>query len=232
MDSSTTTPQIPPAALSPAPPAPAAATEAPATPAPRKPGRPAGSKTRRPAGAGAPMIKTAGEETPPAAGLAGLFTPTGSEPAAPSPKGGRPRAVDTKDAELRRILSQTYERAAAALALIAAPAALLAGDATADRLAAVAKALKDHGDTCAASLVEYSRTNPKLRKMIENIGQGSGALTVLFAHGPILAALFTPAAPRASVAAGETSAADGGVAAVLDMANLLFAPSPTDAASN
>lgn len=201
------------------------------TPAPpkNKGGRPKGSRNRRPAGGN---ISGRISTTPPPAAndplSAALFAPAGSEPTPPADtppaKGGRPRAADVKDAELKRATAAAYRRLSSMLALASLPAGMLLGPDTAGRMGAVAAALDEGADECAAALVEWSRTNPRIRKMLENLGNGSGAVAVLAAHAPIMLALVQ--SPRPAGSEGDTGGAPAGLD-LLALSDLLFAaPAP------
>lgn len=203
---------------------------------PRRPGRPKGSKTRRSSGAAGPMMPRL--DSSPAPALERIFDPNGSEPKTPpasstpppAAKGGRPKANDVRDAELKRLITDAYARLGAMLSIAAVPAGLLVGAGPAARMAAVGDELEKNGAACATALVEWSRSNPKLRKMLENIGQGSGAWSVLLAHAPIL--LAAGRAPAIEAGAGSsTPAGFDGAASVIEMANSLFANQAPPAAA-
>lgn len=48
----------------------------------------------------------------------------------------------------------------------------------------------DRAEPCAQSLASWAETNPKVRKALERVNTGAGAVSVLIAHAPIALAVY------------------------------------------
>ena len=140
----------------------------------------------------------------------------GRDPEAPAPeadpkaKGGRPTVADTRDRELIKNVADAYRQLGGMMQLAAPLAILVAGPEVSNRLNVVGVAVSAEADSCAAALVKWSRTNARVRKILEGIGQGSGIAAVALAHVPIVMAVAMPA--PASI-----EGADLGLATLLSM---------------
>lgn len=131
----------------------------------------------------------------------------GLDPEAPAPeadpkaKGGRPTVADTRDRELAKNVADAYRQLGGMMQLAAPMAILVAGPEVSSRLNIVGAAISAEADSCATALVKWSRTNARVRKMLEGIGQGSGIAAVALAHLPIVMAVAMPA-PKGEAGAG------------------------------
>lgn len=142
---------------------------------------------------------------------AGLDPETPAPEADPKAKGGRPTVADTRDRELAKNVADAYRQLGGMMQLAAPMAILVAGHELANRLNVVGAAVSAEADSCAAALVKWSRTNARVRKMLEGIGQGSGITAVALAHLPIVMAVAMPAPTSGD------GGADPGIATLLSM---------------
>ena len=72
----------------------------------------------------------------------------------------------------------------------------------------------DRADVCAQSLASWAETNPKVRKALERVNTGAGAVSVLIAHAPIAVAVYADiTSGRAALPGGTT----GDTAGVFDL---------------
>lgn len=198
------------------------------TPRTRKPGRPRGSKTD-------PRIKAAtkARRSPRAPSAAGE-APTGPVPdptetplddiaaaAVPDPRpstGGRPSTDERGRNRMAESLSTAYEGFGG---ILQAGAAVFAGIApgAASRINAVGHELRANADRCGLALARWADTNPRVKEWLSGLATGSGALLVLAAHAPIIAA----AAGRADIAPIVGAAADMATGQPSPMADLFGA---------
>ena len=79
----------------------------------------------------------------------------------------------------------------------------------------------EQSDACAQSLASWASTNDKVRKALERVNTGAGAVSVLIAHAPIAVAIYADVTRPTALDAGDASA--------LDFASSLFAGMPAPA---
>lgn len=106
-----------------------------------------------------------------------------------APKVGRPSNSD----KLAKSLADQYVALGAILSIFAPTAGAT---------------MIDRAEPCAQSLASWAEANPKVRKALERVNTGAGAVSVLIAHAPIALAVYadlTSSAP-APLAAGDTGA--------------------------
>lgn len=118
----------------------------------------------------------------------------------PSPKVGRPSNAD----KLAKSLADQYVAVGTILTFFAPTAG---------------RAMIEQSEQCAQSLASWAETNPKVRKALERVNTGAGAVSVLIAHAPIAVAIYADVTRPALDPAAEV---DG-----LSMAASIFAGMPT-----
>lgn len=163
----------------------------------RGPGRPKGARNRpkptpRAAGAAKPSPPD-GPVSPDDAAAQSVADKLAAAAVPPRPDslGGRPTVRQNARAALSEQLAVSYT-AAGAMIEVAGVALTLnpSTRATGERIRAVGVELGRNADKCGEALAHWADTNPRVKAWLSRVSTGSGALMVLAAHAPILAAAF------------------------------------------
>lgn len=161
----------------------------PTNPAPkRRGGRPPGAKTNPAIKAATKARKESGAAgTVPRDDLAAQIAAAAIPADKPAAAGGRPTVGATARTTLAQSLAAAYEGFGGLLSTAGAVATAV-NPALGGRLLDVGRELIANADRCGIALARWADTNPRVKAWLNNMATGSGALMVLAAHAPIIAA--------------------------------------------